>query len=194
MDFEISPTDNLVWPREKNQSLASTRNPLREAQTWARSQSLRSNRLSLILGLGGGVHVVELLRRFPEKHLILVDPRSFCWKAFHQNCVRLNVTPAEKGRLTFIANEEALYEDLHLIVENQKIEVCGFLPCWGEKRDLFIKLRDELLQWGPSPFRLHKKTLWLEDFSEETISHPLFHLRDASIEANILKELFVCES
>ena len=131
-------SQGIEIPKENGISLASVRNPWAEASKWADRITIIDQRTQVVLGLGAGLHILELARRTTEK-IFVIDMRDFLIPNF--NLLLSHETNFEKFK-----NQIEIKGMDHFLNENQNIkyQVQSFQPAWGPRMTEFSQWRDSL--------------------------------------------------
>ena len=69
-----SPSGHTIWS-ENGRALCSRVDPLKEAVSWVdhHAGDITTSQVVIVLGLGCGYHLVELIRRFPIKKILVLE-------------------------------------------------------------------------------------------------------------------------
>lgn len=131
---------------ENEMSLCSTYDPLQEASSWVQRLDLKSLKQALVLGLGAGHHVEELLKQAPDVHLTVVDNRPELFELFEAHRSLL----ADRVQFFCIQGGSHLDDRIFNFIEDFQPTVLAFRPAWKnhEKHfsDLFTSLTFRNLQ------------------------------------------------
>lgn len=124
-------------PQDQGIFLASRRDSRLEAVRWSQRINLIANRSQVILGLGAGLHVFELLKKTAEK-ILIIEPREWLVPDFLTLFAQQSDFEDKKSRV-FIADEV----DVYLLLKNIKYQVQCFQPAWGPRFDDFTRIKNK---------------------------------------------------
>lgn len=139
IEVQVSKNGALVVS-ENEKALCSTYDPLQEASVWVQRIDLRNMKHALILGLGAGHHIEELLKQAPDVHLTVVDHRPGLFEIFEEH------RSVIADRVQFFCLGQGTYLDDRIFnfIEDFQPTVLAFRPSWKnhEKHfsDLFTSL------------------------------------------------------
>lgn len=130
---------------ENDISLCSSKDPQKEAEQWLLKHDLTQTEHVLVLGLGAGHHIQQLLNVKKFKTITVIETRPQLIEAFEE------YFPLESERVSFFHIKNHLIEEkLFQFLSDKQPTVLSFRPAWGSSssifEDLFSKMTFRNLQ------------------------------------------------
>lgn len=169
-------------------SLASTRQPEKEAQEWVKKAAplLSSVPHIIVLGLGCGYHVFELIRQFPQKSIYVFEVNreliQFCQSHFSLQMADVNIIEIRSlSELSMSARAQRALSQPYSVLEHW--------PSLQPQRSFYKELSALLKGRDPTVFRdylelrpgrkdLFDERLMLEDLLNSETSLQLLSVKD----------------
>lgn len=138
--ISVEPKLNTLTPllREKKEAL----NWLRYLEMEMDSE-LKNSSHAIVLGLGKGLHILELQNKYPDLQLTIVEPRRKWINEFH---------PTSPHPLQYISQKEGLIKlKKRLEHSAQAIPILLYRPCWENEDPFFPWAHRALLGYEEWP-------------------------------------------
>ena len=145
IETQLSKNGALVVKENEN-ALCSTYEPLQEASNWVQRIDTKKIQQALVLGLGAGHHIEELVKQAPHIQLSVLDHRSQLVELFETH------HPFVFDRVKFFCfhKENGIDDRLYDFVEDLQPTILCFRPSWKGHEifyaDLFASLTFRNLQ------------------------------------------------
>ncbi|MCB0411256.1 MAG: hypothetical protein KDD22_01945 [Bdellovibrionales bacterium] len=135
-------------------ALASMKNPVRAAEHWViqNTSAVKNCDTVIILGLGCGYHVVEFLKVFPEKSVVVLEHTKelvdYCGRQFPMELAAVNVIQCSNvSHLITMARIEAALKKSYCVIEH--------VPSCVVHRQFYIDIACLLRGREPNGIREH---------------------------------------
>lgn len=108
------------------------------AQRWAARLEVIPKRDQVVLGLGLGQHVTELAKITSCK-IFVIDPRLADSKTLEHICTSDQAESSLWDRIHC-----GTFDEIFPLLQNRRIQVQLFRPCWDRLESEFLQMRDRL--------------------------------------------------
>ncbi len=186
---------------ENGEALCSTYDPLEEAAAWVQRANLKNIEQVVVLGLGSGHHIDELLKQNPQIKITVIDVRSELFDIFEQNY------PLTADRIKlFNLHEGTEFDDrIYNFLEKFQPTILCFKPAWKNHEkyfsDLFASFTFRNLKMIERSFKEEMEND-VFDFSKLGSERNLIHLKniheslkdfsdDTALKISVLRELWI---
>ncbi len=125
--------EGFLIPHENNLSLTG-KDPVLEAEQWCRD-TLVLDKTCVVVGLGAGFHIAELVKQKKMEKVFVVDTRPGLMNMFRKQFPELH----EKVEIIILENGDSLlaHEIMDEVIEHN-MSALAFAPCWP-KNDLSLR-------------------------------------------------------
>ncbi len=187
--------------KENDVALCSTYDPLEEATAWVERANLKNIEQVVVLGLGAGHHIEELLKQNPKIKITVIDVRSELFDFFEKN---YSLT-ADRVKL-FNLREGIDFDDrIYSFLEKFQPTILCFKPAWKNHEKYFSDL---FASFTFRNLKMIERSLKEEmnnnvfDFSKLESERSLIHLKnlheslkdftdDTALKISVLRELWI---
>ncbi|MEK6774747.1 MAG: hypothetical protein AABY64_12460 [Bdellovibrionota bacterium] len=135
INTQVSKNGALVV-NENEEALCSTYDPLHEASTWVQRIDIKNIKQALVLGLGAGHHIEELLKQGPDIKLSVLDCRPNLFEIFETHRPLI----ADRFQFFCIGEGPDLDDRIFNFVEDCQPTVLCFKPAWKNHETFFSNL------------------------------------------------------
>lgn len=186
---------------ENGKALCSYLNPEKEALAWVARQEIQKMTDVLILGLGAGYHVEQLLRQAPHLSISVVDFRPECFRFFEEEFPY----SSNKVKCFYLRDGAHLDQRIFNFVSDIQPLVLPFRPAWQNHEhqfaDLYTQMTFRSLEVLEKVF--HQQISSQEmDLSKLASQKELLHLKNIfestkeveshlSLKLSVLRELWI---
>lgn len=118
---------------EDGVALCSTRDPRKEALNWVLQSKIMDRRV-IVIGLGNGYHVYELIKSGKADQVIVVDSRPQLISIFRAQFPEIE---SQVEIQIFDQVTTILHDSFMDMVAEEALSVLSFRPSWGSQQDLF---------------------------------------------------------
>ncbi len=172
IETQVSKTGALIV-KEKESALCSTYDPLQEASAWVQRVMPARMEQVLILGLGAGHHVEEILKQAPETRISVLDHRPQLIEIFESH------RPLISDRVQFfcIHQGDEMDDRIFNFVEDVQPTILCFRPAWKNHESFFADLFASLT---------FRNLQMIERSLKREIQNNVFDISRLSAEKNLL--------
>lgn len=124
--------------------LHSTYDPVAEARTWVDEISKEEWQLGMVLGLGMGYHIEELVQRFPDRILIIFEPDPAVLQEAQQNRNLKRLLRGANITLCVGGNAESAAHELFQNLRRQLYGRQSAILAWPPSRRIWSELWDQV--------------------------------------------------
>lgn len=186
---------------EGDVALCSTYDPLQEALTWSQRANLKNIEQVVVLGLGAGHHIEELVKQNPKTKVTVIDVRPELFDIFEQNYPLLT----DQIRLFNLRDGFDFDDRIYNFLEKFQPTVLCFKPAWNNHEKYFSDL---FASFTFRNLKMIERSLKKEiendvfDLSQLTAEKNLIHLKnlheslkdfsdDTALKISVLRELWI---